>query len=92
MTEATWHKYDSDDAATCPPEPGNYAVMVLGDSESEDGIITYEYPDYQTFAWLNPSEEGEQPVLRGVQGEEPEHIFAWYGPITIPAYDHKTVA
>jgi hypothetical protein len=66
-------------------EPGSYAVMISGDSESVDGQIIYAFDDYMTFAsvWI---EEGEIQIAPS--HDEPVHaIFAWCGPLPIPKFD-----
>jgi hypothetical protein len=81
----TWHKCDWDKPETRPTEPGSYAVMISGDSESVDGHVLYDFPDYQTFAsvWV---EEGEVQIAPS--HDEPIHtIFAWCGPLLVPKFD-----
>lgn len=88
MTE--WREYDYKDKTTHPTEVGVYRVMVSGDSESCDGHVVYDYPDYPTWAYVGDDEDDDgNPCLvfgQGTHDEEPENFFAYYGPVSIPVY------
>lgn len=73
-----------DDKTNNPLTEGLYAVMVSGDSESIEGHVIYDFPDYQSFAKFKPDEDGG--VFAGEHDEEDFTIFAYYGPIVIPEY------
>jgi len=78
------HRNDRD--ADFPTLAGHYRVMVAGDSESIDGHTIYDYPDYETWAWFEPSEDGEGGNFTGTHDEENESIFAYFGPIHVPKF------
>jgi hypothetical protein len=77
-----------------PPAEGWYAVMHPGDSESIDGHTIYEFGDYQDFARWTPAEPDElEDFDDGYKGhwmtqhdEDGDGIFAFYGPLLIPAF------
>lgn len=82
-----WRRFDHEDAATWPPEPGLYCVMVEGDSEYCDGHLIYAFGDYTTFAVLHPADENGGRRFSGEHDEEPYNYKAWCGPVVIPPYD-----
>lgn len=70
---------------TRPTEPGEYAVIIAGDSEiGEYGHVYYDYDDYRTWATVTATPDGPQVVVD--HGEPEDTIIAWYGPIQIPPY------
>jgi hypothetical protein len=83
MTELKWHLCE--DETDLPKDPGWYRVMVSGDSESIDGHEIYSFDDYETWAQFRPYDDGGGS-FSGIHDEDEHCIFAWYGPITFPAY------
>ena len=81
-----WKRYDSEDDSTHPTEPGEYAIMVRGDSETDGPHVFYDYPDYQTYAKAWRNEDGEME-LNLMHDEPAEAVFAWFGPLVIPPCD-----
>lgn len=82
---ADWHKLEWDDETTHPKENGLYAVWVHGDSEYVDGHCIYDFLDYWTFATYTNTDT--ELGFVGQHDEEPETMYAWYGPIVIPELD-----
>lgn len=85
-----WRDYNHEERETWPTEKGLYRVMVGGDSESIDGHVIYSFDDYATWANAKDDEDDEgNPCIRfgmGDHDEEPDFMFAYYGPINIPPY------
>lgn len=79
-----------------PDEPGHYAVMFPGDSETEGMHVFYAYPDYMGFAeWIystevfdvDPTDDEDIPNGYWNTSEgEADDVFAWYGPLDIPEF------
>lgn len=67
-----------------PTIAGHYRVMISGDSESDGPHVYYEYPDYETWAWYEPTEDEVGGTFTGVHDEEKGMIFAWCGPFIVP--------
>jgi hypothetical protein len=85
MTDLKWKPYDHEDPSTHPTEPGTYAAMIAGDSESIDGHEIYCYPDFQAWAEVF-IDDGELRVT--LDYDQPvEALMALYGPIIIPKCD-----
>lgn len=66
-----------------PAITGHYRVLISGDSESEDGHCFYEYPDYETWAYVEFCDDGEISMV-GMHDEDIGSILAWCGPIDVP--------
>lgn len=89
----------SSDGAPNPGKAGTYRVVIGGDSETCDGHVIYDYPDYESWATWFPAEEDEyEDFDGGYKGhwycqydEEGEWIIAYYGPIEIPAFPGKKI-
>jgi hypothetical protein len=82
-----WRPCRWDDELTRPTQDGIYVVRIAGDSETEGPHVYYEFPDYTTTAMVK-LDNGEGDVFVYCEhDEEPEHIIAWYGPLTAPACD-----
>jgi len=73
-----------------PDDAGWYAVLLPGDSESEDGHTIYDYPDFVTFAQFYPpvqeppGQETEEPIPTWVSFDGLEGMIAWCGPFNVP--------
>lgn len=77
--------FRGDSKGPYPTEPGEYRVLVEGDSETGDfGHVFYAYDDYETWAHVVKDSDGEVSELMGIHEEEQCQILAWYGPIEIP--------
>ena len=69
-----------------PTVEGWYMVMVEGDSESIDGHQIYAFDEYETWARLSIDADGNA-AFKGIHDEEDFTIYAYYGPIIVPAYE-----
>ena len=73
-----------------PDTEGWYAVLLPGDSESEDGHTFYNFPDYIMFAHFYPpvqeapGQETEEPCPYWDCFIETEGMVAWCGPYEVP--------
>ena len=75
-----------------PDVEGWYRVMLPGDSDSVDGHTLYDFPDYETWGYWTPASAEEfEDFEGGYKGSwtlelgEPDGLFAYAGPVTVPA-------
>ena len=80
-----WRPCRWDDEDTRPTIDGVYFFRIAGDCETDGPHVYYDYPDYTTSGRVFTA-EGETHAY-GDTDEEPEHIIAWYGPLTAPPCD-----
>lgn len=77
-----------------PDREGWYRVMHPGDYESIDGQVTYDFNDYEGWAYWVPAlpdeleeeEGGHKGTWITQHDEEGDMIFAYLGPFEFPAY------
>ena len=71
-----------------PTEPGQYKVLISGDSEQVDGYVIYEFADYETWVRICFDEGEPELMYFDAWGDEcVETMLAWYGPVDVPKCD-----
>lgn len=84
MTKLKWKEFSFDEPKTYPAIQGMYRILVHFPEERDGPHVIFAEQTYESFGTFKIDESSGGATFEGIDGNDGESIYAYYGPLEFP--------